>query len=187
MDISLTEGDLSQMPPALRTSLLNWQMTKMSAIRQAHVQREPRKSKETVNQLSLLFESQNQLAEPEINHTHVTLPEPENQFAEAEKTHKHVTLTQLCDAGITKPGMPIRVRLKKHIANQRGRSFFNSLEISDKGTVLLENQEFNKPSPLATKINGSPAGGWDYVEVKVDGLWVRLEQLRQTWRQTSSD
>lgn len=167
MNISLTEEDLSQMPPALRTSLVNWQMTKMSATGQKHVSQHRSKPKETINQLSLL-------------------PEPENRVFEQETNHTHVTLTKLYDAGITKPGMPIRVKLKRDIAKKRGRSYFNSLEISPRGTVLLEGQEFDKPSPLATKINCSPARGWEYVEIKVNGQWVRLEQLRQTWRQTST-
>ncbi|HEY9796587.1 MAG TPA: hypothetical protein V6D30_13170 [Leptolyngbyaceae cyanobacterium] len=166
MNISLTEDDLSQMPSALRTSLLHWQMTKMSAIGQTPVHRHPSQPKEATIQLSLLTEPENQVPEPETKHT-------------------HVALTQLYDAGITKPGMFIRVRLKKDIARKRGRSYFDNLRISDRGTIIYEGNEFNKPRPLVAKINGTSAPGWDYVEAKVDEVWVRLEQLRQSLRQTS--
>lgn len=185
MNISLTEDDLSQMPSALRTSLLHWQMTKMSAIGQTPVHRHPSQPKETAIQLSLLTEPENQVPDPETNDNHVTLTKPQDRVPQLETKHTHVTLTQLYDAGITKPGMPIRVRLKKDIARKRGRSYFDNLRISDRGTIIYEGNEFNKPSPLVAKINGSSAPGWDYVEAKVDGVWVRLEQLRQSLRQTS--
>lgn len=168
MNISLTEDDLSQMPPALRTSLLRWQMSKMSATGQTPIRQHPRKPKGIVNQLSLQLEPENKVPPAEINPT-------------------HVTLIQLYDAGITKRGMPIRVKLKQERARQLRLDYVNSLEISDRGTIIYEQNEFNKPSPLATKVNGSPAGGWDYVEAKVDGRWVRLEQLRQIWRQSSAN
>lgn len=169
MDIHLNENDLTQMPPALRNGLLRWQMTRISAIGQTPIHRHPTKPKETVNQLSLLTE-------------------PENQVPEHDETNQtHITLTQLFDAGITKAGMPIRVRLKKDIAKKRCRSYINSMEISDRGTIILEGQEYDKPSPLATKINGSNAGGWEYIEVKIYEQWVRLEQLRQSLKQTTSN
>ncbi len=167
MNISLTENDLSQMPPALRTSLLRWQMSKMSATGQTPVRQHPC-TKETVNQLSLQFEAENQVPPTETNST-------------------HVNLILLYDAGITKRGMPIRVRLKQERARQLRREYVNSLEISDRGTIIYEGNEFNKPSPLATKVNGSPAGGWDYIEAKINGQWVRLDQLRQIWRQSRAD
>ena len=72
MNISLTENDLSQMPPALRTSLLRWQMSKMSATGQTPVRQHPC-TKETVNQLSLQFEAENQVPPTETNSTHVNL------------------------------------------------------------------------------------------------------------------
>lgn len=156
MNISLTEDDLSQMPSALRTSLLHW----ISANQQTSVCRHHSNTKKAVKQLSLL-------------------PKPENQVPELETSHPRVTLTQLYDAGITKQGMPIRVRLKRDRAKELGRSYVNSLEIASTGKIFFQGHKFNIPSRLATKVNGSSANGWYYVEVKVDEHWVRLEQLRK--------
>lgn len=167
MNISLTEDDLSQMPHMLRASLLSWQMSKMSAVGQTNVRRGSPKPKETVNQLSLQLE-------------------PKNQVLESERNHAHVTLTQLYDAGITKRGMAIRVKLKQEQARQLRRDYINSLEISNRGTIICEGKEFNKLSPLAKKVNGSSVNGWEYVEAKVDGQWVQLEHLRQIWRQSDT-
>lgn len=167
MNINLTEDDLSQMPFELRTRLLHWQMSKMSVIGQTPVRQHFSKLKESGKQLSLLLE-------------------PENQVPESEANHTRVTLTQLYDAGITKRGMPIRVRLKRDRARELSRSYVNSMEISDRGTIIFQGQEFDIPSPLATEVNGSAAGGWDYIEIKINGKWVPLEQLRQIFRQTSA-
>ena len=139
-------------------------MSKVSATGQTPVRQHPRKPQETVKQLSLQLEAEAQIPTP-------------------RQTLKSVTLTQLYDAGITKQGMSIRVKLKQERARQLCRDYVNRLEISDRGTIIYEGNEFNKPSSLATKINGSAAGGWNYVEAKVNGQWVRLDQLRQIWRQ----
>ena len=97
----------------------------------------------------------------------------------------HIKLTQLLDAGITKRGMSVRVKLKRDLAKKIGREYINSLQISVKGTIVYDSQEFDKPRPLAGKINGSSCNGWEYIEVKKDGSWVRLEELRQIWRKTN--
>ncbi|BAZ07927.1 hypothetical protein [Calothrix sp. NIES-3974] len=46
-------------------------------------------------------------------------------------------------------------------------------------------EEFDKPSPLAAKVNGGAANGWEYIEVKKNDQWIRLEELRQIWRNTN--
>ncbi|MFN6462678.1 MAG: hypothetical protein RMZ41_012630 [Nostoc sp. DedVER02] len=166
MNINLTEEDLSQMPSALRTQLLHWQMTKMSSIRQTSFQRYSSKPKESAKQLSLVLK-------------------PEYQAHESEGNNTRITLTQLYDAGITKQGMPIRVRLKRDRAKELCRSYINSMEISGRGTIIFQGQEFDLPSPLATEVNGSSVGGWEYIEIKKDAQWVRLEELRQIFKQTS--
>lgn len=168
MNISLTEDDLSQMPHTLRASLIHWHTSKMAAVGQTNVRQRSPKFKETVNQLSLQIE-------------------PKNQVLQSERNHAHVTLTQLYDAGITKRGMAIRVKLKQEQASQLRRDYINSLEISEKGTIIYGGKEFNKLSPLAKKVNGSPVNGWDYVEAKIDGQWVSLEHLRQIWRQSRTN
>jgi len=80
--------------------------------------------------------------------------------------------------------MSLRARLKRDRAKEIGRDYLNSLVISSRGTVVFEDEEFDKPSPLATRLNGSSANGWEYLEVKREGEWVRLEVLRQQVRQT---
>lgn len=36
--------------------------------------------------------------------------------------------------------------------------------------------------PLAAKFNGGAVNGWEYIEVKKDNQWIRLEELRHIWR-----
>jgi hypothetical protein len=90
-----------------------------------------------------------------------------------------IRLTQLLDAGITRPGMQVRVRLMREQARNLGRDYLDGLTISQTGAIVYEGEEFNKPSPLAKKINGCSANGWEYIEIKKDGAWKRLETLRK--------
>lgn len=105
--------------------------------------------------------------------------------SEEETAKFHVKLTQLLDTGITKRGMSVRVKLKRDLAKKLGREYINNLEISPTGTIVYDGQGFDKPSPLAGKINGSSCNGWEYIEVKKDCCWVRLEELRAIWRKTN--
>jgi len=79
----------------------------------------------------------------------------------------------------------VRVRLKRDLAQKLGRNYINSLEISIKGTILYDGQDFDKPSPLAEKVNGSSANGWEYIEVKKNDQWICLNELREIWRKTN--
>lgn len=88
----------------------------------------------------------------------------------------------LLDAEITKRGRSVRVKLKRDLAKKLGREYINNLEISPTGTIVYDGQGFDKPSPLAGKINGSSCNSWEYIEIKKDGCWVRLEELRAIWR-----
>ncbi|HAG79963.1 MAG TPA: hypothetical protein DCL61_02065 [Cyanobacteria bacterium UBA12227] len=81
--------------------------------------------------------------------------------------------------------MPVRVRLKKQLANKQGRQYINNLAISAKGTIVYSSQEYNQPSPLAKDITGGAVNGWEYIEVKKNDQWVRLDELRKTWRKTN--
>lgn len=65
------------------------------------------------------------------------------------------------------------------------REYINGLEISVKGTIFYQDEEFDKPSPLAKKINSSDVNGWEYIEVKKNNQWIRLEELRKIWRNTN--
>lgn len=161
MHIHLNDRDISQMPERLRTAFLDWLP---EYLKTKNWQSEPSNSEVFAKQLDLNFESQ----------------PPE------EKTdNTHVKLTQLLDAGITRRGMPARVKLKREVAKKFGRDYINSLEISATGTIVYNGQEFDKPSPLATKINSGAANGWEYIEVKKNNQWIRLEELREIWRKTN--
>lgn len=169
MLIQLTDSDLARMTPALRGDLLNWiesrSFTEMS-------------QEQTSANLMLLD------LEP-YNSSAVVSNFPATLEAQYESQRSQIRLSQLLDEGLTKPGMPLRIRLKRDRAKEIGRSYLNNLTISSKGTVIYGNEEFDKPSPLATKLNGSSVNGWEYVEIKREGEWVRLEVLRQQARQTT--
>ncbi|MEM9905162.1 MAG: hypothetical protein AAF921_09095 [Cyanobacteria bacterium P01_D01_bin.44] len=168
MNIELSQEDLLQMPPNLASGLLNWlQYQRLKPITLSQTG-----AADNDDQLKL------ELLEP-VNQSSTNSP------IELQKASKrtHIRLSQLLDAGITKPEMAVRVRLKAEIAHKTGyRYFTRNLKISTQGTVIYNGQEFNKPSPLAESINGSSANGWEYVEVKKDGRWVCLDELRQIWR-----
>jgi|GEM_PF-7000936 len=93
----------------------------------------------------------------------------------------HIRFSYLFDAGITKAGMPVRVQLTKERRKQLGceRNFINGLEISRNGTVIYQGQEYDKVSPLAEAINNCPLNGWQYIEIKKNGDWIKIDNLRQ--------
>ena len=171
MNIELSHEDLQQMPPSLATGLLNW--FQYQRIKPMTLSKSSTAS--SAEQLKLqLVESVKQL--------------PKNSTVGLKRVpkHTHIRLSQLLDAGITKAGMAVRVRLKADVAKKTGHRYVTkNLQISPKGTVVYNGQEFNKPSPLAECINGSSANGWEYVEVKKNGQWVCLDELRQIWRKVS--
>lgn len=163
MDIHLNDNDISQMPEQLRTWFLDWLPKRLNA-KLSEPNREPIPHPSEPIQLTL-----------DLDRPH--------QTSEEKADNSHVKLSQLLDAGITKRGMPVRVKLKQDLAKKLGRDYINSLEISPKGTIIFDGQEFDKPSPLATKVNGSSANGWTYIEVKKNNEWIELEELRKVWRQ----
>lgn len=166
MDIRLNNDDLNRMPSELYTELLNWLKTDRSQSNQLPTPQCSAEPKANPQQLALSLES-------------------DSQTLEEKAEHFHVRLTQLFDAGITRRGMPIRVKLKRDVAKKLGRDYINSLEISGIGTIVFDGQKFDKPSPLAAKINGSSVNGWEYIEVKKNDQWVCLDELREIWRKTN--
>jgi sulfur carrier protein ThiS len=156
MRIQLTDSDLAKMPPTLYKNLLRWLHPDLETI--------------AVGESNPLV--------PKASREHIR----SNTDSREERGNTHVLLSQLLDAGITRSGMPVRVRLKRASAKAVGRDYLNGLTISPKGTVIREGEEFDKPSPLATKLNGSPVNGWEYIEIKKDNEWVRLDALRQQVR-----
>lgn len=163
MNIHLNDNDISQMPKQLRTTFLNWLPQHLSS-QQSQFNQES----ETPMTQQLTFD----------------FP-PISQTSGEKGDNAHVKLSQLFDAGITKRGMPVRVKLKQEIAKESSRNYINSLEISPKGTIIFDGQEFDKPSPLAKKVNGSEINGWVYIEVKKDDEWICLDELRKIWRKTN--
>ncbi|MEQ8386290.1 MAG: hypothetical protein RH949_28420 [Coleofasciculus sp. A1-SPW-01] len=166
MDIHLSDADIAQMPEPGRTWFLNWLPEYLKI----------KRSK------SHLFAVPQQSETLEVPSIQLDLPlEPQNLQQDTE--HTHVRLTQLFEAGITQLGMAVRVKLKRNLAKRFGCQYREGLEISPTGTIVFNGQEFDKPSPLAAKVNGSAANGWEYVEVKKNDQWVGLDELRQIWRQ----
>ena len=169
MDIHLNDSDISQMPQLLRTSFLDWlpQYLKTNTL-QPGVAVRPESSK------------------PETPPTQLTLDLAlASQTSEEKADNSRVKLTQLFDAGITKQGMPVRVTLKRDVVKKLGRDYINGLKISMKGTIFYNEEDFDQPSPLAEKVNGSSANGWEYIEVKKNDQWICLNKLRATWRKTN--
>jgi len=163
MKLELSQEDLSQMPSSLSTGLINW-------LRYQHPKPIPFSKTSTTNHVEQL---QLKLVDPVKPREHTP-------------KHPHIRLSELLDAGITKAGMSVRVRIKGDVAKETGhRYIMKNLKISAKGTVIYNGQEFDKPSPLVKAIHGSSANGWDYVEVKKNGQWVCLNELRQIWRKAS--
>lgn len=161
MNIQLSDKDINSMPETLRNSFLEWAFSTgksksyPASILSAH-------KKASIQQLILEFPSQVK-----------------------KEDNSHVRLTQLFDAGITKAGMLVRVKLKRKVARKWGREYINNLKISGKGTIIYNGEEFDKPSPLVKQFNEGESNGWEYIEVKKDGKWLCLDELRQTWRNTN--
>jgi hypothetical protein len=84
--------------------------------------------------------------------------------------------------GLISEKTQIRVRLKQDRVNQLGYGYVTNIRISSTGTVIHENEEFDKPSTLAKKLNDSSVNGWEYIEIKQNGQWVCLDELRKIWR-----
>jgi hypothetical protein len=182
MNIELSGEDLRKMPPNLVASLVNW--LHYERLRPATTTSNSQ-GKSDVEQLSLALNSN---SKEQDSHTFTKAVDLVKAFKahQDSKEHHHIRLTQLFAAGITKAGMPVRVKLKQELAKQRGYEYVTKeLSISRKGTVLYKTREFDKPSPLATQVNGSPINGWEYVEVMKDGQWVCLNELRRIWRTAS--
>jgi len=167
MNIELSSDDLRQMPSSLSTGLINWlQYERFKASRPPS----KHQSQSDAEQLTLTLVASGK----------------RTQKSHVSSNQAHVRLSQLFDAGFTKAGMAVRVRLTQEVAKNRGHGYVTKgLSISSKGTVIYNGQEFDKPSPLAKQINGSAVNGWEYVEVMKGGQWVCLDDLRKIWRKAS--
>jgi hypothetical protein len=171
MLIQLTDNDLAKMPTILRENFLGWLQSLNSGF--SSTQLEQREDTRTTSDRLELVKSSSA-----SGNDNVTRAEQQDK-----KDRSHIRLSQLFDEGLTRTGMSVRVRLTQDRAKEVGRDYLNSLTISATGTIFHEGQEFDKVSPLAGKLNGCTLNGWEYLEVKKDGEWIKFDSLRQQLRQ----
>jgi hypothetical protein len=171
MFIQLTDSDLSKMPATLCEDFLGWlHSMNLGSFSTIESQRQI-PDLEAMKLIELRFENQES-----------DMPAESNADDQNRKDNTHVLLSQLLDAGITRSGMSVRIRLKRGLAKNVGRDYLNGMTISPKGSVLYDGKEFDKPSPLASQLNSGSVNGWEYIEVKKEDGWVRLDSLRQLVR-----
>lgn len=167
MNIELSSDDLRRMPSNLSASLVNW--LQYERLKPSYPPSKPQFQSDAEQLTLTLVASGRELRKSRIS-----------------SNHAHVRLSQLFDAGFTKSGMAVRVRLTQEVAKKHGHDYVTKgLSISSKGTVIYNGQEFDKPSPLAKQINSSAVNGWEYIEVMKGGQWVCLDDLRKIWRKAS--
>lgn len=166
MLIQLADDDLAKMPTILRESFLGWLQSLNSGFNPAE------------------FEQKGDNRTTSDSPESVEPSNSDNFRAEqrGKRDRSHVHLSQLFDEGLTRAGMSVRVRLTRDRAKEIGRDYLNSLTISATGKIFHEGQEFDKVSPLAGKLNGCTLNGWEYLEVKKDGEWVKFDTLRRRLR-----
>jgi hypothetical protein len=189
MLIQLTDTDLEQMPSPLSVALLQWLQSKQIKICQQNSSlHEPASMPQQLNlkvdvPISKSKSSQQQAFVKASQSTHIRVSQQVSSKNLCE--HSHVRIAQLFDMGLLSEKTQIRIRLKQDRAKLTGYSYVTNAQISLRGTVIYEGEEFDKPSPLATKVNGGSVNGWEYVEVKRNGQWICLNELRQVWRNAS--
>jgi hypothetical protein len=187
MNIQLTDQDLAQMPPELCSDLMGWLQTKQSRL----MEQATTSSSTAVTAEQLNLEVALSVADSKKWRRLSKLPQSVHsiqtqEFSGDSFDSSHIRLSQLFDMGLLTESTQIRIRLKRVNANQLGYSYLaTGIQISPRGTVIFDGEEFDKPSPLASKVNGSAANGWAYIEIKRNGQWVCLNELRKIWRNVS--
>jgi hypothetical protein len=170
MLIQLTDNDLAKMPTILRANFLGWLQSIDSGFSSAQLTQ--RNDPRTTSDRLELVQSSSASGNDDIS----------SASQRDKKDRSHIRLSQLFDEGLTRAGMSVRVRLTQERAKEVGRDYLNSLTISATGTIFHEGQVFDKVSPLAGKLNGCTLNGWEYLEVKKDGEWIKFDTLRQQLR-----
>lgn len=172
MLIQLTDSDLSKMPATLYEEFLGWiQSMNLDSFTQVRS-----------HQYDSGLEATKVVVPGSSEQEELDLYIGSNVDSQNGKDSSHILLSQLLDAGITRSGMSVRIRLKRNLAKEIGRDYLNGLTVSPKGTVFYDGKEFDKPSPLASKLNSGSVNGWEYIEIKKDDRWIRLDSLRQLVR-----
>jgi hypothetical protein len=168
MLIQLTDRDLAQMPQRLCNDLLQWLQVK-----QSNVFPPLTAVQETPEHLTLKIDRP-QTSVRLVKNTQSSTPDA------------HVRLSQLFDMGLFSQNSQIRVRLKREKTQQIGYGYITTgIQVSPTGAIVYGGEEFDKPSPLASKINGGGTNGWDYIEIKQKGEWICLGELRKVWRRAA--
>jgi hypothetical protein len=160
MIIQLTDNDLEKMPPTLCNELLQWLQSMQGKTAQQPLSRCT--AEKIPQQLALKIDA--------------SMPE------QPIPNQSHVRMSQLFDQGLLTESSQVRIRLKRETAKQLGYPYLTGIQVSPKGTLVYEGEEFEKPSPLAAKVNDGGVNGWEYIEIKRDGQWICLDELRKIWR-----
>ena len=189
MLLQLTDADLEQMPLSLSADLLQWLQSRQT---KAFQQTISLPAPETMpQQLDLKVDLPISKLKNSQQRSFGKVPQPAH-ISEAQQVsskdsceHSHVRIAQLFDMGLLSEKTQIRIRLKQDRAKLTSYSYVTNAQVSSRGTVIYEGEEFDKPSPLATKVNGGSVNGWEYIEIKRNGQWVCLDELRQVWRNAS--
>jgi predicted DNA binding CopG/RHH family protein len=185
MIIQITNDDLERMPSSLSVALLQWIQSK----RTKTSQQASSSAREAVpRQLDLsvgMLVADSKKSQPHsVNN--VTLlastRQPQQDESQDLRENSQVRISQLFDMGLLSEKTQIRVRLKHDKAKQVGYGYAVNVQVSARGTLIYQDEEFDRPSPLATKVNGSAVNGWEYVEIKRNGQWICINELRKVWR-----
>lgn len=160
MIIQLTDNDLQEMPSELCSELLKWLQPK-----------QPRDDQMPISQ-AVMEKVPEQLI-LEVNGSVLDYPTPD---------YSRVRVSQLFDMGLIEENSQVHIWLKRNKARQLAHSYVMSIQISSQGTLTYEGEKFDKPSPLAAKVNGGAINGWEYIEIKRHGQWICLNELRKIWR-----
>ncbi len=188
MLIQLTNRDLDQMPTPLCTDLLRWLQGQLPGTNPQTIPSSmltPAMPEQLNLEINLPMAVQTH--SPRHNLLSLSQVARDNETQHVSLTdlrgHAHVKISQLFDMGLVAQATQLRVRLKRDKADQRGYNYVTTgIQVSSRGTVIYNEEEFNKPSPLAAKINGSSVNGWKYIQIKRNGRWVSLDELRKVWR-----
>ncbi|MBW4651683.1 MAG: hypothetical protein KME20_01280 [Kaiparowitsia implicata GSE-PSE-MK54-09C] len=135
MLLQLSDSDLAQMPPNLSSALVRWLQDGQFKSAIPSQSRKPQ-LKTDIEQLALTLVDLEKTKQTSKSFSKSVISDQDSVPREKLASHCHIRLTQLFAAGITKSGMPIRVRLKQELAKKRGHDYVTKgLSISSKGRV----------------------------------------------------
>jgi hypothetical protein len=151
MIIQLSDSDLEKMPSSLSAGLLQWLQSRQTKVFQEDSSLP--KTEVMPQQLALNVDlavknpkaSQRYLLSKASQFTRIR--QPQQGFSKEARENSHVRISQLFDIGLLSEKTQIRIRLKQDRAKQVGYSYITSVQISSRGTVIYEGEEFDKPSP----------------------------------------